>query len=187
MALYSNHTDEQLLQLMKENNEVAFTELYNRYWERLYISACKKVRDKEQAKEIVHDVFLDIWKRREKISVNHLPAYLETAVRYRVKAPAFFDLIESLTNDEMTHSPYEADFSLLAKDMEELIEAWIEVLPESRRQIFVRHYFQQLSAQEIAQEMNLSPKTVQNQLSLSLQYLRSRFGHLLSVLLLLLP
>jgi RNA polymerase sigma-70 factor (ECF subfamily) len=105
----------------------------------------------------------------------------------REKAPAFFDLIDSLTNDEMTHSPYEADFSLLAKDMEELIEAWIEVLPESRRQIFVRHYFQQLSAQEIAQEMNLSPKTVQNQLSLSLQYLRSRFGHLLSVLLLLLP
>jgi RNA polymerase sigma factor (sigma-70 family) len=131
-------------------------------------------------------VFLDLWKRRQELQITNVPAYLGKALHYRVinkliakKDTFFFDILEN-----PGPSLYEADQPLLEKDLAALISAWIEALPERRREIFVRHYFQHLSTQEIAQELNISRKTVQNQLSITLQYLRDNYGHLLSVLLL---
>lgn len=182
---YDVYTDEQLIALLKESDEAAFSEIYDRYRQRLYRSACRKLAAPEQAEEIVQDVFLDIWKRREQLEIRHLPAYLEQAVRFRLinfvtrqKMPAFFDLFETVL-----FSPYEADLLLKQKDLINLIKAWIDVLPKTQRHIFIQYYLQELSVKEIAHAMELSPKTVQNNLSLSLQYLRTRLSALSTVLL----
>lgn len=184
MSQYDVYTDEQLISLLARSDEAAFTEIYDRYWNRLYQSACRKQADKEQAKEIVHDVFLDIWKRREGLTISHLPAYLEQAVRFRLinyinrnKIPAFFDLFETLL-----FSPYEADQLLKQKDFIKLLEGWVDTLPETQRRIFIQYFLKELSVKEIALEMNLSPKTIQNNLSLSLRHLRTRFGTLAVIL-----
>ncbi|MBC9933022.1 RNA polymerase sigma factor [Chitinophaga qingshengii] len=182
---YDVYTDEQLIALLKESDEAAFSEIYDRYRQRLYRSASRKLAAPEQAEEIVQDVFLDIWKRREQLEIRHLPAYLEQAVRFRLinfvtrqKIPAFFDLF-----DTVLFSPYEADQLLKQKDLVNLIKAWIDVLPKNQRHIFIQHYLQELSVKEIAHAMALSPKTVQNNLSLSLQYLRTRLSSLTTILL----
>ncbi|NLU91692.1 RNA polymerase sigma factor [Chitinophaga sp. Ak27] len=184
MSQYDIHTDEQLIALLKCGDEGAFTEIYDRYWNQLYRSACRKKADREQAKEIVHDVFLDIWKRRETLNISYLPAYLEQAVRFRLinyinrnKIPAFFDLFETLL-----FSPYEADQVLKQKDLIKLLEGWVDILPETQRRIFIQYFLKELSVKEIAVEMNLSPKTIQNNLSLSLRHLRTRFGTLVAIL-----
>jgi RNA polymerase sigma factor (sigma-70 family) len=184
MSQYHVYTDEQLLSLLACSDEGAFTEIYDRYWKQLYQSACRKQADKEQAKEIVHDVFLDIWKRREVLTISHLPAYLEQAVRFRLinyinrnKIPAFFDLFETLL-----FSPYEADQLLKQKDFIKLLEGWVDILPDTQRRIFIHYFLKELSVKEIAVEMDLSPKTIQNNLSLSLRHLRTRFGMLLVIL-----
>ncbi|MBN9384048.1 MAG: sigma-70 family RNA polymerase sigma factor [Chitinophagaceae bacterium] len=186
MTVYTSYTDLQLLQSLRQSDEGAFTELYNRYWERLYRSAYRKLTDKEQAKEIVHDVLVDIWRRREDLSIEYLPAYLEKAVRFRTinyisrhQAPAFFDLFETALR-----SPFEADSQINMQEFMRLLEAWIELLPEKRRRIFIKYYFENLSAREIAREMDLPLKTVQNNISLALQYLRNRFSHLLVLMIL---
>lgn len=183
MRPYVEYTDEQLIDLLKSSNEAAFAEIYDRYWQQLYRSACRKLADSGQAEEIVQDIFMDIWKRRKELQVRHLPAYLEQAVRFRLinfvtrqKIPAFFDLFETLL-----YSPYEADVLLKQKDLISLIEAWIGTLPETQRHIFIQHYIKELSVKEIAVSMDLSPKTIQNNLSLSLRHLRTRLAALLAI------
>lgn len=168
-------------------SEDAFGKLFQKYWERLYVSASRKLADAELAKEVVHDVFLDLWRRRQELQISNVPAYLGKALHYRVinklvakKDTFFFDVLEN-----PGPSLYEADQPLLEKDLTSLIGAWIAALPERRREIFVRYYFQHLTTKEIAEELNISQKTVQNQLSITVQYLRANYGHLLPMLLLL--
>jgi RNA polymerase sigma-70 factor (family 1) len=184
MALLRSYSDEQLLVLLKSGDEVVFTEIYDRYWELLYNTAYKHLKDEAQCREIVHDVLLDLWQRRASLQINDPQAYMKTAVRFRVinyvtrrQAPAFLELF-----DTIAASPYQAEHKVLESDLLEMIESWIESLPSKRRTIFIRHFFEQHSVPEIAHEMGISTKTVHNQVGTSLQYLRTRFGHLLSVL-----
>lgn len=172
---------------MAIGSEDAFGKLFQKYWEKLYISASRKLADEELAKEVVHDVFLDLWRRREELQITNVPAYLGKALHYRVinkliakKDTFFFDILEN-----PGPSLYEADQPLLEKDLTALISDWIKVLPERRREIFIRYYFQHLTTREIALELNISQKTVQNQLSIIIQYLRANYGHLLPMLFLL--
>lgn len=180
MLSFHTYTDPELLESLKFSTEGAFTEIYHRYWEKLYRSAYSKLNNAEDAKEIVHDVLLDIWKRRMELSIDFLPAYLEKAVRFRVinhinrkKSTTLLDSFETVL-----HSPFKADSQVNMNEFIQLLEAWISILPQKQREIFVKHYFHNLSAQEIAIEMNLSRKTVQNNLSITTQYLKTRFKHL---------
>jgi len=181
------HTDHELIQLITGGSEEAFGKLFQKYWEKLYQTACRKLADKEAAQEVVHDIFLDLWKRRQQLAIANVPAYLGKALHYRIinklvskKDTFFFEILESSGK-----SLYEADQALLEKDLTALVASWVEALPERRRQIFIRYYLQHLTAREIGEELQISTKTVQNQLSISVQYLRARFGHLLTVFVLL--
>lgn len=183
MLTYGSYTDHELLRLLAQGNETAFDAIYKRYWSILYNSAFKKLKDAEQCKEIVHDVLLDIWLRRETLDIDDLPAYLKMAARFRIinhvkryQSPAFLELFDAIAT-----SPYSTDNALLEKDMLELIESYIQALPEKRKRIFIRHFLDNLSTREVADELNISQKTVQNQVVRALQYLRSRFAHLLQI------
>ncbi|QEC45652.1 RNA polymerase sigma factor [Pseudobacter ginsenosidimutans] len=184
MNNYQTYTDQQLLDSLKLNEEKAFTAIYNRYWEQLYRSAYRKLTDKAAAKEIVHDVLIDIWKRRESLSVNHLPAYLEKAIRFRVinyinrnKSSHFLDVFQTIL-----YSPFEADSQVNMQEFLKLLDAWIAALPEKRRQIFVKYYFENLSAREIASELDISAKTVQNNLSITTQQLKAWLTQLMVIM-----
>lgn len=151
------------------------------------MTASRKLADAEQASEVIHDVFLEIWRRRETLSIDNVPAYLGKSLHNRIlnglarkKDTFLFDVLEN-----SGASLYAADQDVLEKDLIALLSTWIEALPEKRRKIFVQYYFQHLTTEEIASRLDISPKTVRNQLSISVQFLRTRFGHLLPALLLL--
>lgn len=172
---------------MAQGSEAAFGKLFQRHWEKLYRSASRKLADEEASREVVHDIFMELWQRRETLDIQHVPAYLGKALYYRVinklvakKDTFFFDIL-----DNAGASLYEADQAILQKDLVTLISAWIAVLPQRRREIFVRYYFDHLTMKEIAEQLDISPKTVKNQLSIAVQYLRTHYGHLLPLLVLL--
>jgi RNA polymerase sigma factor (sigma-70 family) len=181
---YNTYSDDQLIALLKASDEKGFDVLYDRYADKMFLAAYNKLKDNQQSQEVVHDVFLNIWKNRTDCQITNVAAYLKQAVRLRVinvilrkKSHPFFDLFDSIIQ-----SPFEADHPILKKDLIYLIESWIKTFPENRRKIFVKHYFEGLSHLEIAKEMELSPKTIQNQLSISIQHLKSNFAHLMSVI-----
>lgn len=186
MSHYQTYTDDELLRLVRSDDQAAFTALYYRHWEGLYNAAYKRLKDHGLCEQIVQDVFTDLWLRRTQTVIANLGGYLRTAVQYQVykivsrktAGPAFFELFE-----QIGASGYQADSLIKNKEFTSLVYSWMETLPAKRREIFKMHYLENLSSAEIAARLNLSPKTVRNQLGTSLESFRVRLAQYLSALL----
>ena len=84
MPAYSDFSDSELTVLLKQGDRLAFTEIYNRYWDKLLAIGYNHARNKEIAEEIVQDVLMSLWSRRNSVEVDRLAAYLATAVKFAV-------------------------------------------------------------------------------------------------------
>jgi RNA polymerase sigma-70 factor (ECF subfamily) len=163
-------SDKELLHLLSQDDRIAFEEIYKRYWSVLFDAAYRRTKNIDQCKDIVQDVFADLWKRRGKVDIENLSAYLHTAVRFQVfklfsaqkSSPAFLELFDTITSTQ-----YSSDHELYEKELADLYDAWILSLPEKRKMIFLMHYRDKLSTREIAERLNISQKTVQNQLGIA--------------------
>src|SRR5690349_3578493 len=77
-------SDNILLQRTSEGDECAFKQLFQKYWQPSFSEAFKRIGDYDQSKDIVQEIFTHIWTHRETVSIENLPAYLETSIRNRV-------------------------------------------------------------------------------------------------------
>jgi RNA polymerase sigma-70 factor (ECF subfamily) len=173
-------TDNELLELIAQDNRDAFDALYDRYWELLFHAAFKRLKYKEQCKDLIQDVFVDLWCRRGQVAISNVKAYLFTAVRFQVyklvakekAGPAFFELYETIAS-----SAFGAEGTLMEKEFLEHVKAWIDELPEKKRTMLLLHTQHDKSTKEIAHELSLSQKTVQNQLGSIIYRLRLHITH----------
>jgi len=168
--------DKLLLLKLKEGNEWAFDALYEKYWRSLYAAAFKRMEDPDQAKDITQDVFLQLWLKREDAHIENLPAYLFTAVKNKVfnwleKERKYTPVSDLLLLLETSHDP--ADALLLKKEFIQTYEALINTLTLSQQKIFRLRYQEELSTTEIAAQLDISRKTVQNQLGKAVAQLRA--------------
>ena len=76
--------DDELVRLVRLENELAFAQLFERYWEILLEAAIKVLKDQDTAQDSVQEVFTDLWKKRLTLSIENLPAYLNQAIKYKV-------------------------------------------------------------------------------------------------------
>jgi RNA polymerase sigma-70 factor (ECF subfamily) len=159
---------------------------FERLFEEHYTYLCRVangyLRDKQGAEEVVDDVFLRVWERREAIEIRvSVQAYLTTAVKY-----ACLNVLARRKRDAMllNSTQLEAcreDFlvfddglsALIAKDAEAKLAEAIASLPEACRSIFCMSRFGNLSYQEIADSKQLSINTVKTQLKIALSKMRS--------------
>lgn len=170
---------------IKSGSRRAFDELITSYWEVLFNSAYKRIDKIEVCQDIVQDIFLYLWKRREHLEIDNLEAYLRTAVRYRVYSyysrnkvkTEFVDSFESIIT-----SPYKAESKLLHNDLRELVRSWIDSLPSKRKKVFELYLENNMTTKEIAKKLNVSQKTVQNHLNLSMGDLRNSISKDLTLL-----
>jgi len=174
MVIYSQLEDKELLLLMQKGQEPAFTEIYNRYWERLVAIGYYYTRTKQAAEEIVNDVFIGLWLRRETVEIRSLSAYLGTAVKFAVfKAIARQkrrDEIMARHSREEGHN--ETEQQLDALFLKNFLEGVIEQLPEKARLAFKYSREEDLSIREIAGRMELSPKSVEYHMTRALKAIR---------------
>lgn len=183
----SSIDDQYLLEQMKIDDESAFHLLYEKYWEQAYNAAYKRLKDADYAKDITQDIFLQLWSRRYDLQVASVPAYLYTAIRNNVfkwmeKEQRFTtipDLLEILVQESD-----QADVELLRKEFMLKYEALVDSLPSSQRTIFKLRFHEDLSTKEIAEKLDISRKTVQNQLGKSVNQLRDSLDLLYIVVLL---
>jgi RNA polymerase sigma-70 factor (family 1) len=168
--------DKLLLLQLKEGRTEAFDALYEKYWKRIYAAAFKRLQNPDQAKDIIQDVFLQLWLKREGTIIENLPAYLLTAVKNKVfnwmekerkytPVPELFLLLK--TSQDQT------DAELLRKEFIKAYEALINTLTLSQQKIFRLRYQQDLSTSEIAAQLDISRKTVQNQLGKAIAQLKA--------------
>jgi RNA polymerase sigma-70 factor (family 1) len=174
--------DEELLEKIAEGCQSSFNTLYEKYWEITYASAYKRLKDADMAKDVVQEIFTHIWFKRETLQINNLQAYLYVAVRNRVFKQVvreklthpFFAVLETLPSFYQ-----QTDSNLLAKEFFEAYEVLVNTLPAKKQSIFRLRFEQDLSTKEIARELGLSRKTVQNQLTRAVEYLRGALFYLL--------
>lgn len=166
---YTHYSDRELVNLLRKNDDVAFAVIYERYWQQIYNSAYKRLEDHELAADMVQEIFCDLWARRGHAEITELAPYLHQAVKFQVyksirrrrSSSRFFELF-----DRLVQTPT-ADVPLLEKELQEKFLAWLDKLPSKKRRIFEMHHGEGKTPSEIAHAVNVSTKTVQNQLSLS--------------------
>src|SRR5690606_17444833 len=85
MSAYKDYTDGELVALLRKGDAVAYTEIYSRYNRLLYLFAFRRLGDREEVKDIVHEVFLSLWQNRERVNIAYtLGTYLHSAVRNKI-------------------------------------------------------------------------------------------------------
>jgi RNA polymerase sigma-70 factor (ECF subfamily) len=167
--------DKRLLQLLNEGSREAFDNLYNRYWKQVLNLAYKRVGDADAAQDIAQDVFFQLWTRATESAIENFGAYLFVSVRnavfrYFEKQSKYASLSDVAHEIETLHE--RPDSNVLYAEFLHAFEKLVHSLPEQQRIIFRMRYDEGLSTQEIADELQLSVKTVRNHLGRALATLR---------------
>lgn len=167
----------------------AFEELFRSFFPGLVLFAQKYLPDQDTAKEIVHNVFINLWEKREKVDAgSSLKSYLFTSVYNRclnhIRDQKKFDKDEThfmqLDSTEFADGPDRLE----EQELEERIYVALQALPVRCREVFTLNRFEGLKYAEIAEKLGISVKTVEAQMSKALKILREKLVDYLTVLLL---
>lgn len=162
---------------MKRGDAKAFDNLFNKYSQHLYNFSLKYLKSGEEAEEVVQEVFLYIWEKKGGLKPDtSFNAYIFT-IAYNIikkhfnkkaKSDAFKnDQIHTLMKEENA-----LDKAIDYKFLLEKVELIIDSLPERRKEIFIKRKYHGLSLKQIASELNISPNTVENQLSAAQKHIQ---------------
>lgn len=190
LALPNVNDDLMLLNLVKQGNELAFQKIYNNYWEKLFAYTYNVLHIREASEEVVQDVFLSLWAKRESIIItSSLSAYLYGTTRHR--------MLNELRSVKVRKA-YASHYAFFVKnlhdnsnveqqdlnDLEHSIEARILELPKKCQAVFRLSRQEHMPNKSIAERLHISRKTVENYLTHALKYIRTSLGGFLVFLIL---
>lgn len=174
--LYQAYADFDLIALLKEDNVMAFDTLYARYFGKLYNHAYEKLHDRFLAQEVVQDLFVSFWQNRHKIEVHtSLASYFFVAIRYLIINQYRKQMIyeQNLAKMAQTQSQMsnETNEWLDYQDLQIEYQAALKQLPEKCSEVFTMSR-NGATNKEIAEALNISPKTVEQHITKALRTLR---------------
>ncbi len=180
MAKLREYSDEALLNLLRQEGLEAFEEIYRRYWKKLYSMSYKRVQSREISEELVQDIFASLWVGKDRTSIENLAAYLFSAVKYKVINHLAKELSKKTYADQQLAAIKEdnsTEETVLLDDLEGALEEAIGKLPAKRQMIFKLHRQENLSIKQVASQLGISEKTVENQYSKAMKMLKLNLKH----------
>jgi RNA polymerase sigma-70 factor (family 1) len=181
MSAYKNHTDQELITFLKQGDEAAYTEIYNRYAVPIFYQVNQMLRDRESSKDVVQELFITLWSKADSIREEaNFAGYLYIAARNRV-----FKLIQKgkVRNDYVCAiAKYATEINTASlplideRELSRILAREIDLLPEKMKQVFDMSRKQNMSHMQIAQELGISDKTVKKQINKALNILRLKVG-----------
>lgn len=185
MESYSNLSDHELADLLKSGNQAVFAEIYSRYKAVLYLHAYRMVQNREDALDVVQELFAAIWANRETLVIKTtLSAYLYGAVRNRIlDVIAHQKIISRYTDtlqDFLNKGEFVTDNQIRLKELHTIIENEISQMPPKMREVFELSRQHDLSHKQIAEHLNISDKTVKKQVGKAIKILRLKINLLLT-------
>lgn len=177
--------DIELWQQVRESSTEAYEALYFRYMPVVFAEIQRRVKLNAEAEDLTQEIFLTLWEKRQEIQIEgRFFSYLFRMARNKVlnyfrdrKIPyEYLEAWENLAEQKvlLTHLPEAFRMDML-EHMERTMEEEREKLPPKMRQAYELRYEQQLTDKAIAQQLNISPHTLRNQLN----EIRRRFGNAL--------
>ena len=179
-----------IIERLNNSDEGVIRVLFDEYYEYLCRSIYRVVPDASVSEDIVQEVFMELWKKRESIQITtSIKAYLRRSalnrsLNYLRKNKVKFEEEVEIPDMGSYDSGGQADME--ASELETRIHQIIDELPERCRIIFGMSRFEEMSYKEIAEALNISVKTVENQMGSALKFLRTELAEFLSLGLLLL-
>ena len=175
---YQALENEQLVERLQSGDVKAFSEIYNRYWLKLYTLAYSQIGTKEEAEDLIHNLFESLWKKRNEATIRNLTTYLVVSVKYLSNAYIksqinlrkyqeyliFQEIQRSISPEEIIN------FS----DLQKAVEEAMKKLPEKTMEVFKMSRFEEKSVREIADRLNLSEKAVEYHITKSLKILKEQ-------------
>lgn len=178
---YRDYTDQELLERLRLSDEAALSEIYERYWDKLFVVSANRMGDGLEAEECVQDVFHKLWLMRETLSLERddLGAYLAVAVRNQV-----FNRRLKLHRERLRASGYDPtdvgypspETELMARELEARIDSAIKRLPKQCRIVFEMRRKDGKTMKQIAEELHISENTVKYHLKKANRSLRQDLG-----------
>lgn len=178
---YQQFTDQELTDLLKSGDQQAYTEIYDRYIFVLLNHIYNKTSNREEARDIVHEVFARLWANREQLQItSSLAGFLYTSARNIVLNQVIRKKVESKYFDSMLQFSEQpqavTDYRIRENQLIAIIEKEIAGLPPKMREVFELSRKQHLSHVEIAEKLDISVQTVSKHITNALKILRVKLG-----------
>ena len=172
------------------DKEVVFEKVFKEHFKALHAYAYTILKDEDDAEEIVQNVFFKLWEKREQMNeISSLKAYLYRATYNEslnfLKHTKVRAAYETYIKSSMSEGDNAAD-KLGVKELQQKINKALNELPEQCRTIFQMSRFEEMKYREIAEQLKLSVKTVENQMGKALRVLREKLADVLPTLLIIL-
>jgi RNA polymerase sigma-70 factor, ECF subfamily len=169
--------EQHLLQRLISGEQPAFRSIYDGFYRYLVVTAYAYLRDNDLARDTAQEVFVDLWRRRQELpEINSLKAYLRRGVcnksldilRHRKRWQTEDAFPETISDNSRTEQLAETS------ELTEAVQNAIAELPEKCRTVFLLSRYEQLSHKEIAEKLDISTKTIENQMTKALRHMRTR-------------
>jgi RNA polymerase sigma-70 factor (ECF subfamily) len=172
--------EEEIVRQLKLGDPEAYDLLYELYWKKLFVHVLNRIKNEEAAKDIIQNVFINIWERKETITINTtIEQFLMGAVKFQVLDYFRSEKIEERVFDHTLKKFEDASVSINELsgylDLEKLIEVEIKSLPEKMRHAYLLKHAHH-STSEIAEKLNLAEQTVSNHISEAMRRIRKRLS-----------
>lgn len=167
---------------MMAGDEMAFRQIFNQYKDRLFTYCCKVTKSEIYAEEIVHDVFLKIWKNRHTID----PELGFDALLFKITKNLALNFLEKTAREQKgrerlksyfqrPHTENQTEEIIISDEYQQMLKNAIELLPPQRKLVFRMSRFEGMSHAEIAAALHLSPGTIKNHMIHALKFLKQYF------------
>ena len=171
--------------IKKPLNKKEFEKLFKIYFKPLTAFAKKYTKDVDNAKEIVHDVFLKLWEKRDTIDLTKaVKSYLYTSVNNKslnfIRDNKKFQQNKITVENINENEHWNYSDNLIAAEIQDRVNETLNNLPEKCRKVFMLSRYEDMKYKEIAKELNISIKTVENHISKALKILRKNLAEYLS-------
>lgn len=163
---------------MLNKNEKTFVKLFDHNWEKMFVVAFKLLKDKDLAKDVVQQVFIDFWEKERIKTVLHIEHYLMRATKF-----AALKQIRDFKTENLLPIHAANNFEVIennnydSKLLQNQIDTAINELPAKCKEIFVLSRSHQLTNKQIAEKLNLSQRTVETQISKALKHLKYKLNY----------
>jgi len=173
----SKMQDNELVELLKNGSQEAFKELYDRYKEVVIRVSKKFLKDTDSAEDILHDIFLQVWEKRETLNPElSFSGYLYTLTKNTIlnemrhaKTQASFVQNILMTEDDSTNQTYD---KVIENDYAKLLNVIINSLSPAQKEVYQLSHIQGFTHKEIAERMKISVNTVNVHATLALKKIR---------------
>jgi RNA polymerase sigma-70 factor (ECF subfamily) len=149
-----------------------FDKIYNDYWQKLFAFSLKMTGDEHLAQNVVQDVFIDLWERKENIQITSIDNYLFRAVKNQIFKNYRNDKFDRTILEDKFDNYLIENLTSIESDLSDKIYDLLDTLPQKRKEILLMNKLHDMNIDQIATELVLSKQTVKNQISSGLKQLR---------------